>query len=197
MCGRLNELTGGESLRANLALVKNNARTGAQVARHLANLKSASTPVSQPSPSSSLSSNATTISSPSDSCLPPPVSAGGPVVVGGCNYDIVVRMGEDIRMDGSTHSGSLEFRPVIRLRTRHGYLCSTIAIVSELFFFDRAANTMQFDGYPDPEFFKDANSNPALFCKNIVVFIPTVPYCCRLSRRFCILSDFNNILVNI
>ena len=100
-------------------------------------------------------------------------------------------------MDGSTHSGSLEFRPVIRLRTRHGYLCSTIAIVSELFFFDRAANTMQFDGYPDPEFFKDANSNPALFCKNIFVFIPTVPYCCRLSRRFCILSDTNNILVNI
>ncbi len=29
---RLNELTGGESLRANLALVKNNARVGAQVA---------------------------------------------------------------------------------------------------------------------------------------------------------------------
>jgi pseudouridine-5'-phosphate glycosidase len=28
----LNELTGGESLRANLALVKNNARVGAQVA---------------------------------------------------------------------------------------------------------------------------------------------------------------------
>ena len=37
---RLNDLTGGESLKANLALVKNNAKVGAGIAVELANLKS-------------------------------------------------------------------------------------------------------------------------------------------------------------
>jgi len=35
---RLNELTSGESLRANIALVENNARVGAEVAVNLSNL---------------------------------------------------------------------------------------------------------------------------------------------------------------
>jgi pseudouridine-5'-phosphate glycosidase len=32
LLGRIVEITGGESLRANIALVKNNARLGAQIA---------------------------------------------------------------------------------------------------------------------------------------------------------------------
>jgi hypothetical protein len=107
-CVRLNELTGGESLRANLALVKKNALIGAQVAVQLANLKS--------TPSTLSSASTRTRTSTSFGAFPaPPGEEAGPVVVGGCNYDIVMRVDEDIRMDGSTHCGSLQFRLVNRI----------------------------------------------------------------------------------
>ena len=39
LLGRIVELTGGESLRTNIALVKNNARLGAQIAVEYAKLR--------------------------------------------------------------------------------------------------------------------------------------------------------------
>ena len=36
LLGRIKELTGGESLKANIALIKNNAAVGAQIASALA-----------------------------------------------------------------------------------------------------------------------------------------------------------------
>lgn len=64
---RVNELTGGKSLESNIALVKNNAAIGSQIAVHLANITS--TPGKE---FSSAGSN-----------------PGVPVVVGGSNQDII------------------------------------------------------------------------------------------------------------
>jgi len=84
--GRLNELTGGESLRANLALVKNNAKVGAGIAVELAAMKGGHyVPSVQDVPSS------------------------GPVVVGGSIFDFVVRLTEgQINLNGGTHGGTLQ-----------------------------------------------------------------------------------------
>ena len=92
---RLNELTGGESLKANLALVKNNAKVGAGVAVELAKLKN-SGGLTPPHPSSDTRDMSTS------------ASAGSPVVVGGSIYDFVVRLAEgDLELKGGTHPGSL------------------------------------------------------------------------------------------
>jgi len=86
---RLNELTQGESLRANLALVRNNAKTGADIAVELSRLRSkGQQSVSRrPSPSS---------------------KSTGPLVVGGSIFDFVVRLKEgEVHLNGSTHKGTL------------------------------------------------------------------------------------------
>ena len=95
---RLNDLTGGESLKANLALVKNNAKVGAGIAVELANMKNSG-------------------------CVSPPVvnrDEGAPVVVGGSIYDFVVRLAEgELSLSGGTHGGSL--------RSSHGGVGRNVA----------------------------------------------------------------------
>ena len=84
--GRLNELTGGESLRANLALVKNNAKVGTGISVELAAMKGGS--------------NVPSVQV---------VNSSGPVVVGGSIFDFVVRLTEgQINLNGGTHSGTLQ-----------------------------------------------------------------------------------------
>ena len=96
---RLNELTGGESLKANLALIKNNARVGAGIAVELADMK---TRCCQPV-------------MPGDRDL-----TASPVVVGGSIYDFVVRLTDgDISLQGGTHQGSL--------RSSHGGVGRNVA----------------------------------------------------------------------
>jgi len=72
---RLNDLTQGESLRANLALIRNNARVGADIAVELTKLRSTPQVVLNESSSSSNKSK-------------------GPLVVGGSIFDFVVRLKE-------------------------------------------------------------------------------------------------------
>lgn len=97
---RLNELTGGESLRANLALVEHNARIGAEVAVSYAKLANCSTS----------SGTINGLSSTSGTDLPPVKSDRRPLVVGGCIFDFVVRVEEEaIVLNGSTHQGCLYF----------------------------------------------------------------------------------------
>ena len=98
---RLNDLTGGESLKANLALVLNNARVGANVAVELAKLKN----------SNSSNVSCDNRNHPSDN---------HPVVVGGSIYDFVVRLAEgDLALSGGTHRGSL--------RSSHGGVARNVA----------------------------------------------------------------------
>jgi len=83
--GRLNQLTAGDSLRANLALVKNNAKVGAGIAVELATMKG--------------------------DCYVPPLKKNevGPLVVGGSIFDFVVRLAEgQINLNGGTHGGTLQ-----------------------------------------------------------------------------------------
>ena len=97
---RLNELTGGESLKANLALVKNNARVGAGIAVELADIKSRGSSTSVTGEKSDLTAS--------------------PVVVGGSIYDFVVRLTEgDLSLQGGTHQGSL--------RSSHGGVGRNVA----------------------------------------------------------------------
>ena len=99
---RLNDLTGGESLKANLALVKNNARVGAGIAVELAAMKSSSSTVI-------------------GGQVEEEDSVGDPVaVVGGSIYDFVVRLSEgEISLQGGTHRGSL--------RSSHGGVGRNVA----------------------------------------------------------------------
>ena len=95
---RLNDLTGGASLKANLALVKNNARVGAGIAVELANLR--------------------------NSCSHRPAvtrpESGSPTVVGGSIYDFVVRLSEgELSLSGGTHGGCL--------RSSHGGVGRNVA----------------------------------------------------------------------
>merc|ERR1719270_450515 len=87
---RLNDLTGGESLKANLALVKNNAKTGAGIAVELAKMRN--------------EGNVTVAGQRNKSKI-----SGSPVVVGGSIYDFVVRLSEGhLTLSGGTHRGSLQ-----------------------------------------------------------------------------------------
>ena len=99
---RLNDLTGGESLKANLALVKNNARVGAGIAVELAAMKSSSSTVI-------------------GGQVEEEEGVGDPVaVVGGSIYDFVVRLSEgEISLQGGTHRGSL--------RSSHGGVGRNVA----------------------------------------------------------------------
>ncbi|XP_023342571.1 pseudouridine-metabolizing bifunctional protein C1861.05 [Eurytemora carolleeae] len=100
---RLNELTSGESLRANIALVENNARVGAEVAVNLSNLINKTTGPGR----SSASGGSIIISSEGGSSK---TSSKGPVVVGGSIFDFVVRITEDrFQTNGSTHFGKLQY----------------------------------------------------------------------------------------
>jgi len=85
---RVNELTSGDSLEANLALIHNNAQYGADVAVHLAKLRSGSL----------------------GGHLARSNNVRGPLVVGGSNFDFVAHVTEgDICFDGSTHKGKLQY----------------------------------------------------------------------------------------
>lgn len=87
---RVNELTAGDSLKANLALIHNNAEYGADVAVHLAKLRSGGL----------------------DGTLAKKGGSGGrgPLVVGGSNFDFVAHVTEgEICFDGSTHKGKLQY----------------------------------------------------------------------------------------
>jgi hypothetical protein len=84
---RLNDLTQGESLRANLALVRNNAKIGADIAVELTKLRSSRQVASKHSSSSSTENR-------------------GPLVVGGSIFDFVVRLKE----------GEVSLRPLHLLR---------------------------------------------------------------------------------
>jgi len=97
--GRLNELTKGESLGANLALVKNNAKVGAGISVELARMKNGNfMPVSEHKS----------------------FSRCGPLVVGGSIYDFVVRITEgEIILNGGTHGGSV--------RSSHGGVGRNVA----------------------------------------------------------------------
>lgn len=87
---RLNELTRGESLRANIALVENNAKIGAEVATNLSTLLNSCSYTAAPPARKSMQQ--------------------GPVVVGGCIFDFVVKVNEDkISLNGSTHLGNLQY----------------------------------------------------------------------------------------
>jgi len=94
LLSRLNDLTQGESLRANIALVENNARVGAQIACSLAQLNSGyTTQPSAPTRTSALNSK-----------------KNGIVVIGGSNFDFVVKIDEkNIEMNGATHYGKLQY----------------------------------------------------------------------------------------
>jgi len=107
---RLNELTGGESLRANIALVKNNAAVGAQVAVDLANLTNQQT--SSASRDCTADSVGETVlgSRTLHSTTPDQSKSSAPIVVGGCIFDFVVKVtDDDIRLNGSTHIGNLQY----------------------------------------------------------------------------------------
>ncbi|XP_064480992.1 uncharacterized protein LOC135394256 [Ornithodoros turicata] len=90
---RVNELTHGASLRANIALIKNNASVGATIAVALAR--------SQGSGQEHQKGSAALLKTPS-SCD----GRGQPVVIGGSNVDIIAQVTEDsVKLDGSTHAG--------------------------------------------------------------------------------------------
>ena len=102
---RLNDLTGGESLKANLALVKNNARVGAGIAVELAAMKS----------SRSSEMGGGRVGEENSGDREDPVA-----VVGGSIFDFVVRLSEgEISLQGGTHTGSL--------RSSHGGVGRNVA----------------------------------------------------------------------
>lgn len=91
---RLNELTDGGSLKANLGLIENNAKVGAEIALELAHIASAGS--FSPPTSKLIQQDAEELSKPR------------PVIVGGSNFDFVVRCVEsDLRFDGSTMFGQI------------------------------------------------------------------------------------------
>lgn len=95
---RVNELTQGRSLEANLALIKNNARIGADVVVELAKL----VPNSSQSKQHFLSFS-------SDKPMND-LKIKRPVVVGGSILDLVTHVRDPVlTMDGSTHLGTVDF----------------------------------------------------------------------------------------
>ena len=80
---RINQMSGGKSLESNLALVENNARAGARIAVELSSLKG----------------------SRRQGCNTNTTSA---MVFGGCNFDTIWRMHEDISLNGSALRGKVE-----------------------------------------------------------------------------------------
>ncbi|XP_037082563.1 pseudouridine-5'-phosphate glycosidase 2-like, partial [Pollicipes pollicipes] len=103
---RVNQLTAGASLRANIGLVENNALHGARVAVELAELVRGS-------------GGRGAVPEPVASQLP---AAGGPppTVIGGSVIDFVVKVSEDkIKLDGSTHRG--------RIMQRYGGVARNVA----------------------------------------------------------------------
>ncbi|XP_055938833.1 uncharacterized protein LOC129968698 isoform X2 [Argiope bruennichi] len=97
---RIQELSGGAALEANIGLLQNNARVGAQIAVALNHLNSSrSGPISSRTLRSPVKQEARNVfSSPS----------GRPVVIGGSILDIHVKTLEDVKMDGRTLAGKVE-----------------------------------------------------------------------------------------
>eukprot|EP00095_Tigriopus_kingsejongensis_P001583 maker-scaffold831_size90909-snap-gene-0.15 protein:Tk01583 transcript:maker-scaffold831_size90909-snap-gene-0.15-mRNA-1 annotation:"pseudouridine-metabolizing bifunctional" len=90
---RVNELTHGESLKANLALIENNAQVGAEIAVELAAMNR-----SDPGSTTHIIQS------------PPQPGPPRPIVVGGSIYDLVTHVDDSqINLDGSTHLGSVDF----------------------------------------------------------------------------------------
>ena len=87
---RLNQLTSGESLRVNLALVRNNARAGADIAVELAKLRAAQ----GEAPVTTVPGTA-------------PAAPSAPLVVGGSIFDFVVGLTESVCSVKNTKSCSL------------------------------------------------------------------------------------------
>ena len=84
LLARLTELTAGESLTANLALVRHNARVGTEIAVAVAEQRSAGSTAPPPARSGSTAPPPAR----SGSTAPPPARTtrpSGPLVVGGCN----------------------------------------------------------------------------------------------------------------
>ena len=80
---RINQMSGGKSLESNLALVENNARAGARIAVELSSLRGRQW----------------------QGCSTTTTSA---MVFGGCNFDTIWRMREDISLNGSALQGKVE-----------------------------------------------------------------------------------------
>ncbi|XP_044267853.1 uncharacterized protein LOC123013422 [Tribolium madens] len=87
LLGRIGEITDGKSLKTNIALIKNNAKTASLIAVELSKLK-------KRTPNSSFRSKKDTRK---DST---------PVVIGGSNLDVSVKVDvEEIKLDGRIHFG--------------------------------------------------------------------------------------------
>jgi len=99
---KLSTLTGGKSLKSNLALVENNALHGARIAVELALLRNAASSTVSSSSSTANTSSKTSTFKESENLI----------VVGGCNYDFVARLSDsEVSLNGGTASGSLRSSP--------------------------------------------------------------------------------------
>ncbi|XP_027210795.2 uncharacterized protein [Penaeus vannamei] len=91
---RVFEITGGQSLKSNIALIKNNAKAGAQIAVELARLKSSTSSFLPPTDSPTKKSGTS--------------EQGRPVVVGGSIVDFIATVMEpEIKFSGMTHRGHI------------------------------------------------------------------------------------------
>ena len=103
---RVNELTGGDSLRSNIALVRNNARIGAQIA--VANSQQQLMQQSQ-SPRRSFSTSAFTSTSTSTPSTPISLSRYPPLVIGGATVDMIARADLDLDFQpGTSNLGTVQ-----------------------------------------------------------------------------------------
>ncbi|XP_064596693.1 uncharacterized protein LOC135463364 [Liolophura sinensis] len=112
---RVNELTGGESLKANVALVKNNATVGCHIAMELSKLKKQDSngPMKLPATSCDSSSRQPHRTGSSGkqrgrSQTKDGKGSGRPVIVGGVVVDYLSKIGVDnFRLDGATYPGEV------------------------------------------------------------------------------------------
>ncbi|TRY72383.1 hypothetical protein TCAL_04749 [Tigriopus californicus] len=97
--GKVNELSQGASLKANLALIKNNARVGADIAVELAQLVR-----------SSIQPKSHHLQLDRDKASTAETIQLRPMVVGGSILDLVTHIRDPVvSMDGSTHLGTVDF----------------------------------------------------------------------------------------
>ncbi|XP_067937303.1 uncharacterized protein [Watersipora subatra] len=101
---RVNELTDGQSLKSNIALVENNARLGAKIAVRLAEIEQSERLVQTPRPSS-------TITNPSPLTGRCTAGVNRVSVVGACNVDTILHIHTDpIEFHGQTNHATSSMR---------------------------------------------------------------------------------------
>ncbi|XP_077294269.1 uncharacterized protein LOC143916882 [Arctopsyche grandis] len=96
-------VTGGKSLEANVALIKNNAKVGAQIAVSYSELKS-NLDAESPQGRGTFMNMRNTQGEPSTGSAKSEPLGAPPVVIGGSNMDSTIKILEpEVKLDGSTH----------------------------------------------------------------------------------------------